>query len=159
MMNLFTHVVWVQKSKAYLDGIWTIASLVCVPSLVGITGYWALGDGGIAQVTSKSHTQVYAVAGETKSIKPDVKLSLESNRVVYKMRLVNVEGKTVYTYPEVLAEGDKPPEFGDMLIQVPSEVPTGVYQLVADVSYPRNPLKTNSLQVELAKINVDAEVK
>lgn len=155
-MSLLYQFLWFQKLRAWIDGIWTLASLVCVPSLAAISFYWATGDSGFAQITQHgATTEVHAVAGELANIKNSVSIKTPMEVMRYQMILVEAQTQTqVFSYPPQQAN-DK--ELGNVLIQLPSDLKIGSYELYADVLYPANPLKASEFKVRIAEIKIDRE--
>jgi len=72
-------------------------------------------------------------------------------QVLYKMRLVDANGVTVYSYPQELASGK---EFGNLVVKIPSSVKNGEYDLYSEMTYAKNPIRTETVEIKLAHVNV-----
>lgn len=156
-MSLLLQTLWFQKIKAIADIVWAFACMLCVPALVMTTAFWAVGPSGgrSAYVTSRAETTVHASAGEMAQVPSGVKVSVDSDRKVYRMKLYNASNTLVYTYPDIVPEDGENPEIGNLMVNVPNGTPAGEYQLYVDVIYLLNPIKNNTLRVRVAKITVD----
>lgn len=157
-MNI-TSFILSHKIKAIADTTWTMVSLVSVPCLTTLAGWWYFGPGGSNTVLSQVHAvTVHAQANVPTPIKSGISLDVGQRKLVYKMTLVDKKAQVVYEYPQIVQdEGVASPDLGNMTITVPRSVPQGDYQLFVDVAYEVNPLKANKLRVQLAKITVDGE--
>lgn len=154
-MNIIFASFWVQKIKVWLDLCWGALALFCVPALIATAVFWTFGGGHGATMTSIS-SSVHAVRGGFSRIPSDVTLATDSQKIIYRMRLVNLKGKTVYTYPDTQVT-DEIPKIDNVVIQVPNEVPKGEYDLYTDVTYAKNPIRTGTIQIKVARIFIDED--
>lgn len=157
-MNI-TSFILSHKVKAFADTTWSAISLVSVPCLASLAGWWYFGPGGSNTVLSQSNTvAVHAQPNVPTEVKSGISLDVGNRKLVYTMSLVNADSEVVYSYPPIVQdEGLPSPDLGNMTITVPHTVPEGDYQLYVDVTYEVNPLKANKLRVQIAKITVDGE--
>ena len=140
------------KCKIWVDGIFSIASLLLVPGLVVVGVVWTVQPTSNIKVLA-SNTYLSLTAGEVAKIKPEVNMRVSGPRVVYRLQLVDKSGDVVYNYPEETVENDNL-KLDTVNVRVPKEVSQGEYSLVASVKYLGNPIQTNSVQLDLAHITV-----
>ncbi len=156
MFNILTLVAQIKKIKAIFDGAFTLFSLIAVPGMVVTTMFWVFEPAGSASVKSSSKTSIMATRGETAKIKPSVSMKIENKVVSYTVKLLDNKGEVVYEYPTTKVDSDyDPEEQGAVMLKIPPHIPKGSYDLVVDMEYPKNPLKSNKLQVEMAHLNVE----
>lgn len=153
-MNIVSAALMV-KIKFWGDAIGSIAALTVVPGLVFTTVMWTVGGGSSAFFVGKS-SSVHAVRGEVSEIKTNLAITTDSKKIMYRMRLVNQQGDTVYTYPDSDIT-DVSPKMGNILVQVPTGVKKGEYDLYADVMYAKNPIRSETLKIRVARIVVDED--
>lgn len=153
-MNIVSAATMV-KLKFWGDAIGSVASLIAVPGLVFTALAWSAGAGSSAFFAGKS-SSVHAVRGETSEIKTDLSITTDSKKIMYRMRLVDLHGNTVYTYPDSDIT-DVSPKMGNVLVQVPAEVKKGEYDLYADVMYAKNPIRSETLKIKVARIFIDED--
>lgn len=142
------------KTKVWGEIVGSLASLVCTPILVASGIAWMSGVGHSASVTSRALSAVHAVPGEISEIEPDIKVDTDATKITYRLRLTDINGHTVYVYPqsEVL---DKMPKLTKVMIQVPDQIDKGTYILYTDVTYAKNPIRTGVVSTQVAKIEID----
>lgn len=157
-MNITSFILG-HKVKAIADSAWGIASVVSVPCLAALAGWWHFGPGGSNAILKPAHTvAVHTQTNVPTPVESGISIDVGDRRLVYTMTLIDSAGRAAYTYPQIMqAEGAPRPDLGNMTIVVPHSVPSGDYQLFVDVAYEVNPLKANKLRVQLAKITVDGE--
>lgn len=156
MLNLLTIATTVKKIKVACDGLFTLASLIAVPAMVGTVIYWVAEPGTSASVKSSDRQSISATRGETTTIKPKVSMVVANKVVSYTVRLIDSKGEIAYEYPTTKVDADFDPEDkGAVMLKVPPNIPKGSYDLVVDMEYPKNPLKSNKLQIEMAHLNVE----
>lgn len=146
--------VTLSKTKVWLDIVGSFASLICTPIIVVSGIAWVSGFGHSATVTSRALSAVHAQPGSVSEIDSDIKVDTDSTKLVYRLRLTDVNGHTVYVYPqsEVL---NKIPKLTRIMIQVPDEIKQGTYLLYTDVTYAKNPIRTGVVSTQVAKIEID----
>jgi len=154
-MTIFLQLLWLKKIKLYLDTLWLVGSMLAVPGLIGVTVYWLTGAGSSASVSS-SPASVRANPGDVTKIKSYLTVTT-SARTIYRLTLVDAQGKTVCVYPDMEPTNLDTPEFGNILIRVPDTLSQGSYHLFADIVYAVNPLKSNIVRVKVADVKVDKE--
>lgn len=136
----------ISKIKFYSDALWGVAAVCGAPCLMLAAGYWASGGGDGLSVASRLQ-QLTAIRGQTSTVHPDLEVQTSSSKVVYRIRLVDKQGRTVYVYPEVESSS-----VGNTVIQIP-DVP-GDYEIYTDITYAKNPIKNETLRVKTAKLSV-----
>lgn len=140
-----------RAAKELLDGLFTLASLICVPALSGMGLIWAVAPATELKVSGPAYV-VSASAGEETAV-PIPWSANNATPLTYKIYLMKDED-IVEDYPEVVTNSNHSPEFGNLMFRIPQRVPTGTYQLVADITYIQNPLKTGIIRIELAQVQV-----
>ena len=142
------------KLKFWLDFVYTVAALFCVPAAIGSCLVWGFGYGHTAYVAARTSMYVQAQAGSTSEIDTDLDVQSDSQKFTYSLRLVDSNGQTAYTYPEsdVLTSM---PNMSKIVIQVPADIKSGSYGLYTDVTYAKNPLRTGTVSTKIARIEIE----
>lgn len=140
------------KAKIWIDGLFSLASMIFVPGVILATIVWVTQPTSNIKVLSSS-TYLSLSPGSIAKIKPDVNMKVSGPKVIYRLQLVDKEGTVVYNYPEQTVENDNL-KLDTVNVRVPKEVAQGEYSLIASVKYLGNPIQTNSVQLDLAHITV-----
>lgn len=158
-MNLTTITAMLVKAKSVADGVFAVSSLIVVPVLFTVPLVWLLEKpGSVRAAHGDSAPLVVSAYRDKHSQSPSVlvnglEFSWTPRRTVYHMELVDTTGNVVLTYPKV--ETREEPRFDNIILQVPSSIKAGTYQLVAQVSAAVNPIKSTEATVVVASIDVD----
>jgi hypothetical protein len=141
-------ILGLSKIKMWVDAVWSVSALVCVPGLILTGGFWLAGGGSGGSIIGRL-SEIHISHQHPQSAVRDFSIETEG-AVVYKMRLVDVSGMTVYSYPEVITNSK---EFGNLVVKMP-QIKGGTYDLYADITYAKNPIRTNTVAVKMARVNV-----
>lgn len=143
------------RFKKLVDEAFTILSLVGVPMLAGVVLYWVLESPSHNTVKSKAKVYLSATKGETKNLNPNIEVLVDTPLVTYRISLKDGLGNIVYQYPamQVKSVADDDSHSG-ILLTVPHSIQSGTYEVVADIEYPTNPLKSGKVRVEMAYLTI-----
>lgn len=155
-MNVIVASAAWMKLKFWGDIIGSIACLFVVPGMIVTTVFWAIGGGGSITTFVGKSSAVHAVRGEVSQIKTDLSVATDSKKIMYRLRLVDLKGNTVYTYPDSDVT-DVSPEMGNVLVQVPNTITRGQYDLYADIRYAKNPIRSEIVKIKVARIFVEED--
>lgn len=142
-----------KKAQAVLSVIWSCVALGGFSALCVATIYWYFEP-------QDSRTIWHEVANI--SVLPGANAAVPmaapptGNKVVYKVQLVDAAGTVKYDYPSITVANNDYSQLGKMQLKLPATIKPGLYSMSAEMTYMMNPLKTNTVKLELAKVKVAA---
>lgn len=147
-----------RKCKTFANHGFSVISMVTVPAIAGMAIYWGLQNPSHIKVMASSNFAVNAQAGSITRVSSQVRMQAVGHQVAYRLKLVDDTGDVKYTYPNVVI-GDDQLKLDEVKIKLPDTIQPGAYSLVADMEYLINPIKSNSMQIELAHIEIGVSDK
>lgn len=142
------------RIKNFLSGgdkLFSIASLLCVPLLLGLCLYWYYERAPLHKLDNPVNMVVSP--GETTHLGSFYTISFSANKALYSMWISDVKGRMVYEYkPQWVTASSF--TFGNQNITVPVQLAPGKYSLHAELQYPLNPFKNATVSAELVHLEV-----
>jgi len=143
----------VKRAFHIVDSAFGIASLVVVPVLFTVYGFWHFEKPAFHNLSPRTQT-IDVQPGQTTTVHDPLTLRAEVKSVVYYMWLADEKGAVVYVYPDMKVNNPEHISFGDQTVTIPETLKPGSYTLNVDIEYPLNPIKTASVRMELARLKV-----
>lgn len=145
-----------RRLLSIIDTIWGYICLLSVPAGAGVVIYWSAQAPTSGDVVGKTEqAQVYEIdSSESIYVDSPLQFSPDIEQVAYRAHLYDSDGGIAYSYPEVVVSKSSGFRVSDFSLKVPNGLPDGTYYLNVEAIYPLNPIKTASLHIEVAKINI-----
>lgn len=144
----------VQRVWHVCDSMFGLASVIVVPLLFAIYGFWHFERPAFHNLNQATHTVIEVPAGTSTRVSNPLTVSPDLKSIVYHMWLADTSDTVVYVYPDVKVESPSRLTFGDQTVKIPASLKPGTYTLNVDLEYPLNPVKTASVRMELARVRV-----
>lgn len=148
----------VQKVYHVVDSAFGIASIVVVPVLFGVYGFWHFEKPAFHNL-NQTQRVIDVLAGTSTTVSDSLTLKADVKSVVYSMWLSDSQGTTIYVYPDMKVDNPDHISFESQTVQIPASLKPGSYTLNVDLEYPLNPIKTASVRMELARLRVTQQQK
>ena len=123
-------------------------SLVTVVSLSILTMYWWVDDSTVTKIEGYAPT-VISTPGSLTEVQPLVRITAQP-RISYTLQLFDSNKELVATYPESISTES----LNKLIFRIPANIKGGVYSLVVDLKYLKNPVKVSTLKIELAHVEI-----
>lgn len=147
-----------RRVLSLVDAVWGYVCLFSVPVGAGIVIYWSAQAPALDAVVAGGESgqpRVYEMdSNESLFVDSPLQFAPTIEHVAYRAHLVDSEGEVAYSYPEVIVSKSSGFRASDFSLKVPNGLPDGTYYLNVEAIYPLNPIKTASLHLEIAKINI-----
>lgn len=143
----------VKQAWNYVDSVFGLASVVIVPVLFGVYGFWHFEKPAFHNLNQAQRT-IEVPAGQTTVVSDSLTLRADVKTAVYAMWLSDAKGAVIYVYPEMKITNPDHITFESQTVQIPASLRPGTYTLNVDLEYPLNPIKTASIRMELARLKV-----
>lgn len=153
LTKLTKHAVFI-KAIHVADTAFGIASLCVIPALFTIGGYWYTQKPTLNNLDRRAISALDVPAGSTARLADPFHLTADTTVAVYHVSLIDAQGEAAYVYPDVMVKDPQHMDLGSQSVSIPASLRPGVYSLDVDVQYKLNPIKTASVRVQLARIQV-----